>query len=220
MYTGFYNVETDFIKVLQGGEEQRAMAERETRSYSALEGRIVAGVMALLIEHGFQAFTTLDSLLKRDSFFEENFIVLDDAGKESLYLGRFLIRTDHPGDQMNVWFGFLQERWLADSFARMLKGIKVKTNDHVDLYSVLMSKFLVTTKILSEEEADRYETDPDRVDLVLRFKDLESIYGLLQAEDLDMVNLMFKNLLQIRGNQNHLYKLGAVTKNLQLALGL
>jgi hypothetical protein len=80
MYTGFYNVETDFIKVLQGGEEQRALAERESRSYSALEGRIVARVMALLIEHGFQAFTALDSLLKRESFFEENFIVLDDRG--------------------------------------------------------------------------------------------------------------------------------------------
>jgi hypothetical protein len=220
MYTGFYNVETDFIKVLQGGEEQRALAEKETRSYSALEGRIVARVIALLIKLGFRAFSTLDSVLKRDSFFEENFIILDDQGKESLYRGRFLIRTDHPGDQMNVWFGFLQHRWMFDPFVRFLKRIKEKTNDRIDLYSFLLSKFLVASKVLTEEEADRYETDPERVDLVLRFKDLESIYGLLKTQDLDMVNLMFKNLLQIRGNQNHLYKLGSITKNLQLALGL
>jgi len=220
MYTGFYQFRTDFIKVLQGGAEQRALAERETRSFSALEGRIVARVMALLIEHGFQAFSALDSLLKRESFFEENFIILDDKGKESLYRGRFLIRTDHPDDQMNVWFGFLQSRWLFEPLVRFLKRIKEKTNDHIDIYSFLLSTNLISTKILTEEEADRYENDPDRVDLVLRFKDLESIYGLLKAQDLDMVDLMFKNLLQIRGNQNHMYKLGSVTKNLQLALGL
>ena len=72
---------------------------------------------------------------------------------------------------------------------------------------------------LSEAEADEYENDPDRVDLVLRFKDIPSIYGLLQSQRLDMVDLMFKNLLQIYGNQNHMYKLGAISRNLQLALG-
>jgi hypothetical protein len=84
----------------------------------------------------------------------------------------------------------------------------------------LRSITLVSTKTLNEKQADEYENDPNRVDLVLRFKDIPSIYGLLQSQDLDMVDLMFKNLLQIYGNQNHMYKLGAITRNLQLALGL
>lgn len=219
MYTGFYQLRTDFIKVLQGDSKQRELARRKTDSFTAFEGKIVAGVMALLIEHGFQAFATVDALLKRDSFFEENFLILDDKGQDALYQGRFLIRTQQPDDQMNVWFGFLQGNRLLEPLSRLFKRIRDRTGDVIDLYSILQSIDLVSTKILSEKEADRYENDPDRVDLVLRFKDIPSIYSLLQSEDLDMVDLMFKNLLQIYGNQNHMYKLGAITRNLQLRLG-
>jgi hypothetical protein len=196
------------------------MARRKTKSFTALEGKIVAKVMAILIEHGFQAFSAFDAAVKRNSFFEENFIILDDKGKEALYQGRFLIRTMQPDDQMNVWFGFSQGSWLLDPLIRIFKKIKDITKDRIDLYSFLRSITLVSTKTLNEKEADEYENDPDRVDLVLRFKDIPSIYGLLQSQDLDMVDLMFKNLLQIYGNQNHMYKLGAITRNLQLALGL
>jgi hypothetical protein len=220
MYTGFYQLRTDFVKVLQSGSDQREMARRKTKSFTALEGKIVAKVMAILIEHGFQAFSAFDAAVKRNSFFEENFIILDDKGKEALYQGRFLIRTMQPDDQMNVWFGFSQGSWLLDPLIRIFKKIKDITKDRIDLYSFLQSITLVSTKTLNEKEADEYENDPDRVDLVLRFKDIPSIYGLLQSQDLDMVDLMFKNLLQIYGNQNHMYKLGAITRNLQLALGL
>jgi hypothetical protein len=220
MYTGFYQLRTDFVKVLQSGSDQRKMARRKTKSFTALEGKIVAKVTAILIEHGFQAFSAFDAAVKRNSFFEENFIILDDKGKEALYQGRFLIRTMQPDDQMNVWFGFSQGSWLLDPLIRIFKKIKDITKDRIDLYSFLQSITLVSTKTLNEKEADEYENDPDRVDLVLRFKDIPSIYGLLQSQDLDMVDLMFKNLLQIYGNQNHMYKLGAITRNLQLALGL
>ncbi len=220
MYTGFYELRTDFIKILQGGSDQKDLARRETRSYTALEGKIVAKVMAMLIEHGFQAFSTLDSLVKRNSFLEENFIIKDDNGNDALYRGRFLIRTQQPDDQMNVWFGFLQSKWLFDPFIRFLKRIRNITGDRIDIYSFLLSTKLVSTKTLSEKKADKYENDSDSVDLVLRFKDIPTIYGLLQSQNLDIVDLMFKNLLQIYGNQNHLYKLGSITKNLQLALGL
>ncbi len=218
MYTGFYQFRTDFIKVLQGDSKQKELARKKTDSFSACEGKIVAGVMALLIEHGFQAFATVDSLLKGNSFFEDNFLIMDDKGQDALYQGRFLIRTQQPEDQMNVWFGFLQGHPLLDPLSRLLKKVRDRTGDQVDLYSILQSVDLVTTKTLSEKEADRYENDPDRVDLVLRFKDIPSIYSLLQSEDLDMVDLMFKNLLQIYGNQNHLYKLGAIARDLQLRL--
>ena len=145
---------------------------------------------------------------------------MDDSGAEALYQGRFLIRTQQPTDQMNVWFGFLQGNGFLGSMNKFVKKLRDKTGDRVDFYSILKSTDLVSTKTLNEAEADQYENDPDRVDLVLRFKDIPSIYGLLEAKSLDMVDLMFKNLLQIKGNQNHMYKLGAITKNLQLALGL
>ena len=220
MYTGFYQLPTDFMKVLQGRPEQQEMAKKETNFFTVLEGKLVANVMAMLIEHGFQAFAAIDALVKKDSFFEENFIIIDDYGREALYQGKFLIRTRQPDDQMNVWFGFLQGNGFMEPLSNLLKKIKDKTDDRIDLYSILQSIDLVSTKTLSEREADQYENDPDRVDLVLRFKDIASIYGLLQSQDLDMVGLMFKNLLQIYGNQNHMYKLGAITKNLQLSLGL
>jgi hypothetical protein len=220
MYTGFYQVHTDFIKVLQGRPEQQELARKESNFFKVVEGRLVAKVMALLIEHGFQAFATIDAVIKKNSFFEENFVILDDSGKEALYQGKFLIRTREPGDQMNVWFGFLQRKGFWGFLINLAEKIRLMTRDRIDFYSILRSKNLITTKTLSEAEADQYENDPDRVDLVLRFKDIPSIYDLLQSQNLDMVDLMFKNLLQIYGNQNHMYKLGAITKNLQLALGI
>ena len=219
MNTGFYQFNTEFIKFLQGSPKQQALARKKTKRFTALEGKLVAKVMALLIEHGFQAFAAVNALVKRRSFFEENFIILDDDAKEALYRGKFLIRTMQPDDQMNVWFGFLQSGGLFAPLIKFFKYLKDKTGDRIDFYSILRSANLVSTKTLSEAEADQYENDPDRVDLVLRFKDIATIYRLLQSSNLDMVDLMFKNLLQIYGNQNHLYKLGAITKNLQLALG-
>ena len=219
MYTGFYQFNIDFIRFLQGRPEQQELAKKESNFFTALEGKLVANVMAILIEHGFQAFSAINAVIKKESFFEDNFIILDDHGKEALYKGKFLIRTRQPGDQMNVWFGFLQGNRLLAPLSYLLKKIRDKTDDRIDFYSVLKSMNLVSTKTLSEKKADRYENDPDRVDLVLRFKDIPSIYGLLQSKNLDMVNMMFKNLLQIYGNQNHMYKLGSITRNLQLARG-
>ena len=220
MNTGFYQFNTDFIKFLQGSPKQQALARKKTKRFTALEGKLVAKVMALLIEHGFQAFASVNALVKRRSFFEENFIILDDNAKEALYRGKFLIRTMQPDDQMNVWFGFLQSGGLFALLIKFFKYLRDKTGDRIDFYSILRSANLVSTKTLSEAEADQYENDPDRVDLVLRFKDIATIYRLLQSSNLDMVDLMFKNLLQIYGNQNHMYKLGSITKNIQLALGL
>ena len=69
MYTGFYQVNADFIKFLQGGPEQQEMARKETNFFTVLEGKLVAKVMAVLIEHGFQAFATLDALVKKRIIF-------------------------------------------------------------------------------------------------------------------------------------------------------
>ena len=157
MYTGFYQCTTDFVKVLQGRPEQQEIAKKETNFFTVLEGKLVANVMAMLIEHGFQAFATLDALVKRNSFFEENFIVIDDDGREALYQGKFLIRTRQPDDQMNVWFAFLQTNGFLEPLRRLLKGIRDKTEDRIDFYSILQSTDLVSTKTLNEKEADEYE---------------------------------------------------------------
>ena len=219
MYTGFYQLNTDLVKFLQGGPKQQALARKKTKRFTAYEGRLVAKVMALLIKHGFRAFSAINALIRRISFFEENFILLDDEGKESVYRGKFLIRTMQPDDQMNVWFGFLQGGGILSPLIKIFKYLRDITGGRIDFYSILRSANLVSTRTLSEAEADQYENDPDRVDLVLRFKDIATIFQLLQSGDLDMVDLMFKNHLQIYGNQNHLYKLGAISRNLQLALG-
>jgi len=171
MYTGFYQVNTDFIKFLQGGTEQQELAKEETNFFTVLEGKLVAKVMALLIEHGFQAFATIDAVVKKNSFFEENFLILDDSAQEALYQGKFLIRTRQPGDQMNVWFGFLQGNGLLAPLSNIARKLREKTGDRLDFYSILKSTDLVATKTLSEAEADQYENDPDRVDLVLRFQE-------------------------------------------------
>lgn len=218
MYTGFYQLRTDFISVLQEGARRKAAERGETILSAHQDGKVLSAVLATLIEHGFQAFATLDAVVRPFSFFEENFIILDDNGDEGLYQGKFLIRTQNPDDQMNVWFGFLQSNWLMEPFAGILKEIRNKTGGWIDFYSILKSTDLVTAKTLSEKQADRYEDDPDRVDLVIRFKDISSIYDLLHSPQLDMVDLMFKNLLQIYGNQNHMFKLGSITRNLQMAL--
>ncbi len=180
MYTGFYQPHADFVEFLKARPKQRELARKESDFFKRLEGKAVARVMALLIEHGFQAFATIDAMVKKSSFFEENFIILDDTGREDLYRGRFLIRTREPGDQMNVWFGFLQGRGLRASLGDFFKDLKEKTHDRIDLYSFFRASDLVSTRTLSETEADRYENDPDRVDLVLRFKDTyERIISIL-----------------------------------------
>ena len=155
MYTGFYQLRTDFIKVLQGGPEQQALARKETNFFTALEGKVVAKVMAMLIEHGFQAFATLDALVKKNSFFEENFIIFDDRGKEALYQGKFLIRTQHPDDQMNVWFSFLQGNGFFEQLSSLLKRIRDKTEGRIDFFSI--------RAFLAHRLSFRFQADPDTV---------------------------------------------------------
>ena len=71
---------------------------------------------------------------------------------------------------------------------------------------------------MSESKADQIEQDPDQVDLVIRFKDAKAIIGLAERPDADVVQLLLENLVQITGNFGHMFKFGAIGKNVQALL--
>jgi hypothetical protein len=73
---------------------------------------------------------------------------------------------------------------------------------------------------LKENQADRIEKDQDQVDLVIRFKDVKSIKGLLKQPDVDMVDLLLNNVVQLTGNIGHLFKLGAIAQNVKSEVDL
>ena len=69
-----------------------------------------------------------------------------------------------------------------------------------------------------EPHQDLLEQDPDQVDLVIRFRDAKAILDLAQRPDADVVQLLLENLVQITGNFGHMFKFGAIGKNVQRLL--
>jgi hypothetical protein len=107
---------------------------------------------------------------------------------------------------MNVWLRFCpqpDELFVDTTFGRTINSLKV-----------------VETEVVDEDTAARLERDPDKVDLVIRFKDIDSIIGLVGNDDVDIVGLLLKNVVQLTGNVGHLFKLGAIAKNIEIELGL
>ena len=178
-----------------------------------IAGPILAASMAALLKLGF-GYIMRDCLLNQEqsdkamAFFDENFIFRDPNGPDGqrFYQGRFLFRTRKPGDNMNVWLRFCPQTddlFVDTAFGRSINSLKV-----------------VETEVVDEEEASRLERDPDKIDLVIRFKDIDSIVGLIGNEDVDIVGLLLKNVVQLTGNVGHLFKLGAIAKNIEIELGL
>ncbi len=171
-------------------------------------GKILANGMVVLLKLGF-GYILQDSLFKNQSekamaFFNENFVIRDPnaEGGKRYYQGKFLIRTKEAGDDMNVWLRFCPKPEALFKEA------------------TLVPLAVIATEALSEEEADRLEKDPDRVDLVIRFKDVRSILGLIGRSEIDMTGLLLENVVQMSGNVGHLFKIGAIAKNIELSLGL
>jgi len=176
-----------------------------------LGGRITSAILAEVIEKGF-GFVLRDTFIeeghgaKARAFFARNFVITDPnaPGGRRFYQGRFLIRTRKPGDELNVWFGFCQDPdaiYRADGDGDALNSLAI-----------------VSAKALSEEEADEIQRDPAQVDLVIRFRDLESIAGLVGREKVDVVGLLLENAVQLTGHAGHLFKLGAIAKSVELFL--
>ena len=80
----------------------------------------------------------------------------------------------------------------------------------------LNSLAVVSTDVLSETEAQEIENNPDKVDLVIRFRDIEAILSLIGREEVDIVGLLLENVV----NVGHLFKLGAIAKEIEQEIGL
>lgn len=142
------------------------------------------------------------------AFFEDNFVIIDPNAPSGrrYYQGKFLIRTSRRDDDMNVLLKFCpkpEQLYMETPFGKSLNSLAV-----------------VSTEVLNEAAADRIEQDASQVDLVIRFKDVESILGLLGRQGVDIVGLLLENLVQLTGHVGHLFKLGAIATDIQLSLDL
>lgn len=171
-------------------------------------GKLLAESMAILLELVFGLLVLKDLPDRSRQFFDENFVIVDPDtdGKKRYYQGKFLIRTRKPEDDMNVLLEFCPDP------DKLFVGSP--SGGWVNPLAV------VSTKTLTEKRADEIEKDPDKVDLVIRFKDVESIMGLFKRPDADMVGLLLDNLVQLTGNVGHLFKLGAIAANIKQTVNI
>ena len=209
MHAGFPRFTKEINQLMQRGFKNGDVSG----FFDQAGGKLLAKGMATLLKLGF-GFVMRDSLLSKEqsekamAFFKDNFVISDPnaEGGRGYYQGKFLIRTRKPDDDMNVWLKFCPEP----------EKLFEETASGKELHPLAV----VSTEALSEEEAERIEKDPDQVDLVIRFKDSQSIVELLGRPDVDMVGLLLENLVQMTGNVGHLFKIGAIAANLEQTLEL
>ncbi len=171
-------------------------------------GHLLAEGMALALKLGFSLILR-DGLLdeaqsqRAQAFFADNFEITDPmvAGGKRYYQGRFLIRTRREADDVNVLLAFCSDPEKL--------YCPVPWGTCLDPFAV------VDTRTLTETEADVMERE---VDLVIRFKDAETILGLIGQPNVDIVGLLLQNLVQLTGNVGHLFKLGAIGSDVQRLL--
>ena len=200
---GVHHILTSGIRLGEANDNLAGLLDRA-------EGKLLANGMAVLIKLGF-GFLTSEGLsdskvAKAQKFFEDNFMIKDPEVNSGIryYQGKILIRTRKPQDEMNVLIRFCPDPevlFIHTPVGRRLNPVAI-----------------VDTRTLSETEADQIEFDPDKVDLIIRFKDTQAILGLVERPDADVVQLLLENLVQITGNFGHMFKFGAIGKNIQQAL--
>ncbi|MFY9270350.1 MAG: hypothetical protein WAO55_11460 [Candidatus Manganitrophaceae bacterium] len=209
MHAAFPCFTPSLHRVMRVGSDAGGMP----RWAEAAGGTVLANGIAALLKFGF-GYVMRDCLVseagskKGMAFFNENFVFTDPQapGGRRYYQGQFLIRTRRAGDEMNVWLRFCpkpEALFKQSFFGRILDPLAV-----------------VVAEALDESEAERIEKDPSRVDLVIRFKDVASIIGLVGRPSVDIVGLLLENTVQLTGNVGHLFKLGALAKNVESALDL
>jgi hypothetical protein len=213
MHAGFPCFSPQLQKVVKLGANTRDDSGEFPIILDKVGGRLVASGMAVLVKLGFGVLLRNGLLDEKQSkkageFFEENFVITDPQapGGKRYYQGKFLIRTRKRKDDMNVYLKFCpdpDDLYCKTPFGEALNPFAV-----------------VGTETLSEKVAQQIENDPDKVDLVINFKDVESILGLIGREEVDIVGLLLENLVQLKGNVGHLFKLGAIGSNIELELGL
>ena len=211
MHAAFPRFTKEVHQIMQLGLRNGAQIARSSKVLDEVKGKLLAEGMAALLKFGF-GFVLREGLVgghkdKALAFFNENFLFTDpeSPGGIRYYQGKFLIRTREPGDDMNVWLRFCPqpEKLFLDK-----------------AHTFVNHEAVVTATVLNEDAADLLETQSDKVDLVIRFKDVQSITGLLGRSNMDMTGLLLENLVQMSGNVGHLFKLGAIAKNVELSLNL
>lgn len=197
-------------QILKSGIDRGEINDNLTGLMDRAGGKILAEGMAVLIKLGF-GFLVSEGLsdskaAKAQQFFEDNFVMKDPnaEGGSRYYQGKILIRTRKSEDDMNVWIRFCPDP--DELYKDTIAGRRFNP------------KAIVTTKTLSEEEAELVEHDSEKSDLIIRFKDSKAILGLAKRPDADVVQLLLENLVQISGNFGHMFKFGAIGKSAQMML--
>ncbi|MDH5300548.1 MAG: hypothetical protein OEW58_04225 [Gammaproteobacteria bacterium] len=209
MHAGFPNYSQHLHSVLTLGRNH----EKIPQIVEKLGGPIVAKGVAALVEFGF-VFVMRDALLdpahrnRATRFFDDNFVIRDPyvKGGQRYYNGKFLLRTKKPGDNMNVHIEFCKnpDALFCDTpFGKTINPLEI-----------------VTTTTLTENQALAIERNPDKVDLVIAFKDLASIINLIGRDEVDVVGLLLENMVQLTGNVGHLFKLGAIACEVERFIGV
>ncbi len=200
MHAAIPHFRNEIKRVMQIG----GMSSNASGLVNQMNGKLLAEGIAVALKLGFGYIMMRDNINRGRDFFEENFVMNDPLSQNGkrYYQGKFLLRTKKVDDDMNVYFCFCpkpQELLIGDG--------------------VLNPDAVIDVKTMDEAQADKLEKDPDKVDLVLRFKDAETIKDLLgSGGSVDVASLMIENLVQISGNSGHIFKLGAIAKNVELSL--
>ncbi len=217
MHAAFPQINSEILSVVAEGIRRAKLDKQLDR----IAGTALANGMALALKLVF-GFTMISStwksvvnylslgrLYKKDmDFLVENFEILDSSveGGKRYYQGRILFRTDKQGDDMNVLLKF------CPNPEKLFRNTVFGRAPNPDA--------IVSTTVLKEKEAEQIENDPDKVDLVILFKDVKAIIGMMENPNIDLVSLLLDNLMHVRGNVGHIFKFGAIATNLKLAFGL
>ncbi len=217
MHAAFPQINSEILSVVSEGMKRAKLDKQLDR----IAGTAFANGMALALKlvFGFTMvsstwksvvnYLSLGRLYKKDmDFFVENFEILDSSveGGKRYYQGRILFRTDKQGDNMNVLLEFCPN---PEKLFRNTVFGRVPNTDAI-----------VSTTVLVEKDAEQIENDPDKVDVVILFKDVQAIIGLAENPNIDLVGLLLDNLMHVRGNVGHIFKFGSIATNLKLAFGL
>lgn len=210
MHAAFPTFSKEIINGINLGTKNKYI----TKQLDKIGGTFTAEAMALLLRV-FGGVGFVSSFLsyfgwkpkKNLNYFTDNFEIVDPTvkGGRRYYQGKFLFRTDKPEDNMNVMLKFCPEPERL--FKHSIFGSRIPNPDAI-----------VSTEVLTEEAANAIENDPNKVDVVIYFKDVQTIMGLVGKPDMDLVNMLLGNLVHIKGNVGHIFKFGSIAANLKSIL--
>lgn len=212
MHAGFPQLQDKLLNLIRlsvnGNREIKRIFENAVDK--KFRGTVFAQGMGAALQTGFTMFlqTSLITDFFRgdaDRFFKDNFVYkgvnFDEQPIDKYYQGKILISTRDSSENMNVLIEFCPNPDRLRGFISNLHAHEV-----------------VKATALENQVARDYEQNPRKVDLVIYFKNIDSIVELALRGSPDMVGLLLENLVQIKGNLGHLFKLGAIVKNLELAV--